>query len=75
LHLRLALLFVLGWPLEPLATSEHPPQPAPEPARGERLVDLAVCLRVSIVATVVVRCFGPDHSTHGTTLARLDGDF
>src|SRR5207253_1218824 len=64
LHLSLALLLVVGWLLDRLATPEHPFEPAPEPARSERFVDSAVRLGLSGLVVLVVRCFGPDHCSH-----------
>src|SRR5207247_8480649 len=75
LHLRLTLLLVFGRFLCRLATAEHPSEPAPEPARREGLVDLAVCLRVGGLGPVVVRSFGPDDCAHSSTLARRRRDY
>jgi hypothetical protein len=75
LHLWLLVLLVVGWCLNRLATAEHPSQPPPQPTRGEGLVDLAVRLRVSGLVSVVVRSFGPDHSTHTSTLAWRRRDY
>src|SRR5712691_10680240 len=71
----IALLLVFGWwLLRRLAAAEHSQQPALEPARRERLVDLAVSLRVSGPVPFVVRGFGPDHCAHAATLSRRHRD-